>query len=121
MSFINDSVLDAAVAKIVSDCDRLDICSAEPVSWANIGTMTLGNKASPTLSAAQDGVTNGRRTVVSAITDGTVTATGTAGFWSLTDSGTAVMAAYSLSATQAVTSGNTFTLTSFSVTFPDPA
>lgn len=59
---------------------------------------------------------------VDAISDGSVTATGTAGFFALTDdSASKLLAAGPLASTQGVTSGNTFSLTAFDIELPDPA
>jgi hypothetical protein len=58
---------------------------------------------------------------VSAVSAGTVTGTGTATHWALVDTGNSrLLAAGSLSASQGVTSGNTFDLTSFDIGIPKP-
>ncbi len=123
MAFLNDAVLDFGVNYIDVETDKLHIGEGSiPTTYSGVTTSTLGNKASPTVSAPADGVSNGRRVTVSAITDGSVTGTGTAAWWALVDeAATTLIAANSLAATQAVTSGNTFTLTAFDVTIPDPA
>jgi hypothetical protein len=59
---------------------------------------------------------------ISAFTDGAVTANGTAAFYALTDPGNSrLLATGSLSASQAVTSGNTFSIASFKIGIPAPA
>ena len=122
MAFLADEVLDFGVNYIDVETTDLHICSAEPAVWGDIATLTLGNKAAPVVSAPLDGVTNGRRVTVSAITDGTVTATDTATHWALVDTAaTKLLAAGALGSPQAVTSGNPFTLTAFDITIPDPA
>jgi hypothetical protein len=124
MAFLIDAAKDAAITYIVSGAGavtQLFICEQEPVSYSEAstaGTYSLGSKASPSLGAAADGATQGRRTVVSAITDGTVTHTGTATHWALCTA-SVLIATGLLSASQAVTSGNTFTLASFSITVND--
>lgn len=122
VAFLNDLVLDAAIQELISNVNSLHICSQQPTTYTEAtSTYTLGNKASPSLGAVQDGATSGRRTVVSAITDGSVSGTGTATHFALVDTvGSTLYATQALSSSQAVTSGNTFTLTSFSVTVPDP-
>lgn len=56
---------------------------------------------------------------VSAVTNGSVTATGTASHYAIVDTvNSRLLATSSLSATQSVTSGNTFTLASFTVRIP---
>lgn len=123
MAFLSDNVLDNGVTYLDTNGEKLHICSAAPSSYANVAAVTLGNKATPTISAAQDGATNGRRVIISAITDGSVTGTNTATHWALVkDSATAELLAWqTLSSSQAVTSGNTFTLDAISITIPDPA
>lgn len=123
MSLVADRCLDAALQVLTSEVNRLDICSSEPTTYTQAtSTYTLGNKTSPTVGSPADASPNGRKVTVSAITNGTVTGTGTAGYWALVDtSNSRLLAAGPLSATQAVTSGNTFTLTAFDIRIPDAA
>ena len=123
MSLVADRCLDAALQVLTSEVNRLDIYSSEPTTYTQAtSTYTLGNKTSPTVGSPADASPNGRKVTVSAITNGTVTGTGTAGYWALVDtSNSRLLAAGPLSATQAVTSGNTFTLTAFDVRIPDAA
>lgn len=125
-SYLNDTLKDLLLAYIDDNCDRLDITSALPSAYSSGGgvgvlDLTLGNKTTPTIGVPEDGASSGRRVIISAITDGTVTGTGTASHWALSDAGnTLLLAAQTLSAPQGVTSGNTFTLTQFDITIPDP-
>jgi len=93
-----------------------------PTSYAEAtSTYSLGNKSSPSVSAPSDRTGGGRKVTVSAITDGNVTATGTAAFYALCDTANSRMLAQgSLNSSQAVTSGNTFTLSAFDIGIPDP-
>jgi len=122
MAFIADYVLDAALAKL-AEANRLDICSQEPTTYAEATTTyTLGNKTSISVGAPTDRTPNGRKVVVAAITDGTVTGTGTATHYALSDTGNSrLLATGALSASQAVTSGNTFTTGTVDVGIPDAA
>lgn len=126
MPYLNDIVMDQALSYIDVECDRLDILSGLPTQYSTGGAtgvvdLTLGNKAPPTIGTPVDGATSGRRVIISAITDGSVTGTGTASHWSLSDAAaTTLLAAHTLTSPQAVTSGNTFTLTQFDITIPDP-
>lgn len=124
VAFLTDNVLDNGVQYLTDNGEALYICSAQPTTYAEAtSTYALGSKSTPTISAPQNGATSGRRVVVSAITDGSVSATGTATHYAIvkTSATSELLATEALSASQAVTSGNTFTLTSFSVTIPDPA
>jgi hypothetical protein len=120
MAYINDLAFDAAIGYLVTNGTRLHICSSEPASAAAAITASLGNKATIALGAATDRTPNGRKTVVPAITDGSVTANGTATHYAIINAGGTILSATGLlSASQVVTSGNTFTLASFDIGFPD--
>ena len=122
MPYINDVELDALLNSIQDNVETLHICSALPANYTEAATTyTLGNKTSPTMAEPTDKAGGGRESVVSAITDGVVTADGDATHWALVkDSATArLLAAGSLDALETVTNGNPFTLTSFAVGVPD--
>ena len=116
MAYLNPLVLDSGLATIVGSSRRLDICSAEPDTYAEAtSTMTVGNKTGLTIGAAADGSPSGRKVTIPQVTSGaagSVTGTATATHWALSDPGNSrLLAAGALSASQAVTSGNTFTTT----------
>lgn len=124
MAGIHDDAFDAALA-VVDAATIIHICSAEPAVGALSTTtaVTLGNKsfgAGGCFGTVGNATPNGRKVSSTAITDGSVTGTGTATHWAAVD-GTRTLATGALSASQAVTSGNTFTLASFDVRFPDAA
>ena len=122
MAFISDEVFDQGLDYADTNGTRLDICSAEPTTYAAAtSTLSLGNKTGMNTGAAEDGATDGRRVIVPAITDGNVTADGTATHWALTDGASLLIATGSLSASQSVTNGNTFTLDAISITIRDAA
>jgi hypothetical protein len=122
MPFINDEVFDQGLDYADTNGTRIDICSQEPVSYAEAtSTYTLGNKTGLNTGATQNGATDGRRVVVPAITDGSVTATATATHWALTNGTDTLIATGALSSSQAVTNGNTFTLSAISITIRDAA
>ena len=122
-AFLADRVFDNGLTVLDTEVSHLYINSTQAATYTEAtATYDLGVKATPTVSAPADRTGGGREVTVSAITDGTVSGTGTAGFYALVDSSnTRLLAAGPLSATQAVTSGNTFTLTSFKIGIPDPA
>lgn len=121
MAFLNDTIYDAALDVLTNTGNRLDICSTEPTTYAAAtSTNTLGNKTAITVGAPADRTPNGRKVTVAAISGGSITATGTAAFWAITDAANSVLLATgSLSASQSVTSGNTFSLTAFDIGIPD--
>src|SRR5690606_26817839 len=116
-------VQTCALPILTAEANKLVICSQEPTTYTEANaTYALGEKESPNVGSPTDGVPSGRRVIVSAISDGDVTDTGTATHWALIDtSGERLLAANTLSASQAVTNGNTCTLGEFSITIPGPA
>ena len=120
MAFLIDNVYDSGLSYITSNGTRIDICSQEPTTYTQAtSTYTLGNKASLTVGSPTNGATDGRKVVVPAITDGSVTATGTASHWALTNASNTLIATGSLTSSQSVTSGNTFTLDAIDITIRD--
>ena len=104
MPFFNTEVYDQGLDWVDTNGTRVDICfTAEPTTYAEAtSTQSCGNKTGLNTGAPAPGAIDGRSVTVPAITDGSVTATG------------------SLSATQAVTSGNTFTLDAIVLTIRAP-
>ena len=123
MAFINDRVFDSGLTILDTEANRLDVCSSEPTTFAQAtSTLTLGNKTSLSIGAAADRTPTGRKVTVASFTDGAVTGTGTASHWAITDTvNSRLLASGALAASQAVTSGNTFTLAAFDIGIPDAA
>ena len=115
--FIADSVLDDGVQYAVTNGSRIDITSQAATTYTEAtSTYTLGNKTSLTLTGPSNASSGtGRAAVVPAITDGSVTGTDTATHWALSDGSSELLATGPLTSSQAVTSGNTFTLDSIEV------
>jgi len=122
-AILHDRVFDNGLTVLDTEADKLYITSSQATTYTEaITTYALGAKNTPTVSAPADRTGGGREVTVSAISDGSVTGTGTAGFYALVDSSNSrLLASNALDTTQSVTSGNTFTLTSFKIGFPDPA
>ena len=123
MPFIIDAILDNLSSIASQTTRKIDICyTQEPTTYTEAtSTYTCGNKTGLTMTALGDGAVDGRKVDTPAITDGSVTATQTAGWWGLTDAAAVLHAAGALSSSQAVTSGNTFTLDAISITIRDAA
>ncbi len=119
MAFISNEVFDQGLDYAETNGTRIDICSSEPATYGAVSGVSLGNKTGLNTGATEDGDTDGRKVVVPAITDGSVTSTGTASHWALTDGTSILVATGSLSSSQAVTSGNTFTLGAIDITIRD--
>ena len=119
MAFIANSIFDNGLSYAETNGTRVDITSQEATTYTEAtSTYTLAN-STVTTSEPEDGETDGRRVRTSEITDGDVTEDGTATHWALTDGTGELLATGSLSNSQSVTSGNTFTLDRISVTIRD--
>lgn len=123
MAFIADRVLDLGLTILSTEANRLDICSSEPATYAaatdsaSLGSKTPLGVGSPTARSP-----DGRRVSVAAITDGSVSGTGTASHWAITDTANnRLLATGALSTSQSVTDGNTFTLAAFDIGIPGAA
>jgi hypothetical protein len=123
MAYLNALQL---LSPLPDDIDKLWLCTAEPTTFTQASsTYAVGLKTSPTIGTAETTTGSGAQVPVGAITDGEITANGTATHWALTASttyfGTNVLyAAGPLTAGQLVVDGNTFTLTSFNVAVNSP-
>lgn len=127
VAFLNDNVLDNGLDYIDASnrtAPILHICNAQPTTYTEaVTTFNLGNKTNyATTTGVEDHATSGRQITIDAITDGSVTGTDTATHWAITatDGSNHLIAAQSLSSSQAVTSGNTFTLDEIIIQIPDP-
>ena len=123
MATLNDRVFDNGLTVLDTEANAIYITSQEATDYTDAtSTSALGNSTSLSIGAPQNRSGGGREVVVAAITDGSVTGTGTATHYAIVDTGNSrLLATGSLTASQAVTSGNTFTLSSVSIGIPDPA
>jgi hypothetical protein len=123
MATLADRVYDNGLTVLDTEANRIDITSQEVTTYTEAtSTYTLGNSTSLSIGAPTDGDTSGRKVTAAAISDGSVTSTGTASHFAVVDtSNSRLLATGSLSASQSVTSGNTFTLAAFDIEIPDPA
>ena len=119
MPFIADSAFDNGLSYLDTNGTRMDICSAEPTTYAQAtSTLSLGDAVVNT-GAPQAGDVDGRKVVVPAISGATVDTTGTASHWALTDGTSELLATGALASSQPVTAGNTWDLTATDITFRD--
>lgn len=123
MATLNDRILDNGLTILDTEGTRLDICSQEPTTYAGAtSTYTLGNKTSLSIGAPAARSGGGREVTVASFSDGAITANGTASHYAISDpTNSRLLVTGLLSATQAVTSGNTFSLAAFKVGIPAPA
>jgi hypothetical protein len=119
---LEDRVLDFGLNVLDVETSFISITSSEPTTIAIAATSgLLGFKnwgVGAAFGAPAAGSPNGRKTSSVAITDGTITTTGTANWWAAYAAGT-LHAHGTLAAAQAVTAGNTFSLSSFDIRIPN--
>lgn len=122
MPTLNDRVFDNGLTVLDTEANKITITSAEATTYTEgNATFALGNTTSITISAPSDRVGGGRKVTVSAVTNGSVTANGTATHYAILDTvNSRLLATGSLTASQVVTSGNSFTLSAFDIGIPDP-
>lgn len=124
MAFLANRIYDAALAVLDTEANRLDITTSEATTYTQaITTFSLGNKTSLSIGAPADRTPSGRKVTVAAVTSGgSVTGSGTAAFWAITDTvNSRLLATGSLASTMAVVVGsgtNTFTLPAFDINIP---
>jgi len=124
MPFLNDRVLDLGLTVLDTEATKIHICLSEPSTFAGVAGVTLGNKAlgAGGIGAPGARTPSGRKVTVASFSDGNVTGTGTASHYAIVDeTNSRLLAANPLSSTQAVTSGNTFSLNAVDIGIPGPA
>lgn len=123
MASIADRVLDNGLTVLDTEANRVDVTSQEATTYAEAtSTYTLGNSTSISISAPADRTGGGRKVTLSAIAGGSVTGTGTATHYAIVDTANSrMLVTGSLSASQSVTTGNTFSLDALDVGIPDPS
>jgi hypothetical protein len=123
MATLNNRVFDNGLSVLDTEANRLDITSQEATSYADAtSTSTLGNSSSISIATPSDRSGGGREVVVASIADAPVTGNGTATHYAIVDTANSrLLATGSLTASQVVASGNTFSLGSFTIGIPDPA
>jgi hypothetical protein len=123
MATLNDRVFDNGLTILDTEANKIVITSQEATTYTEANaTYALGDSTSLSIAAPSDRAAGGREVVVAAITDGSVTATGTASHYAIIDTvNSRLLATSTLTNGQAVTDGNTFTLSSVSIGIPDPA
>lgn len=123
MASIGDRVLDNGLTVLDTEANAVHVTSQEATTYTEAtSTYTLGNSTSVSIGAPSDRTGGGRKVTMSAISDGSVTGTGTATHYAIVDtSNSRLLVAGLLTASQSVTSGNTFSLASLDIGIPDPS
>lgn len=123
MATLGNRVFDNGLTVLDTEANAIHITSQEAATYAEAtSTYTLGNSTTLSIGAPADRTGGGREVTVAEVTDGSITGTGTATHYAIVDTvNSRLLATSTLTASQAVTSGNTFTLGSFTIGIPDPA
>tara|TARA_R110000823_G_scaffold78184_3_gene178274 strand:+ start:27 stop:398 length:372 start_codon:yes stop_codon:yes gene_type:complete len=123
MATLADRVYDNGLTILDTEADKVLITSQEASNYAEANsTYALGNSTSLSIAAPSNRSAGGREVIVAALSDGSITGTGTATHYALVDvSATRLLATGSLTTSQQVASGNTFSLGSFTIGILDPA
>lgn len=114
---LSSNTLDGSLNYIKNNAENLYICSQEPTTFLEASdTYKLGVKAAPTFTGPSAGTDGRRELLVNAVTDGVVSANGTAGFAALTkDSTSELIAVFSLNYPRVIDGETTFTLTAHKI------
>jgi len=123
MATLNNRVFDNGLTVLDTEANKILITSQEAANYTEANTTyALGNSTSLSIGAPADRTLGGREVTVAAISNGTVTGSGTATHYAIVDTvNSRLLATGSLTTSQVVTSGNTFSLGSFTIGIPDPA
>jgi hypothetical protein len=123
MATLGNRVYDNGLTTLDTEANKILVTSQEATTYTNANsTYALGNSTSLSINAPADRTGGGRKVTVAAISDGSITATGTATHYAIVDTtNSRLLATAALTASQSVTNGNTFTLATFDIGIPDPA
>lgn len=123
MATLDNRVFDNGLTVLDTEANKILITSQEATTFTEANaTYALGDSTSLSFGAPQNKSGGGREVVAAAITDGSVTGTGTATHYAIVDTtNSRLLATSTLTPSQSVTTGNTFSLSSFSIGTPDPA
>lgn len=119
MAYIGNRILDEGLNKFNVEATHIHVCSAEPASFAEVSSLSLGNKASPEISVSEDRENGGRQVRISAITDGGITSTGTISHFAIIDNDNSrLLATGSLDSSKSVVIGDTWTCEELTIGIP---
>jgi len=123
MPTLGNRVFDNGLTVLDTEANKLLITSQEATTFAEANsTYALGNTTTLSIAAPSDRSGGGREVVAAAISDGSVTGNGTPTHYAVVDTvNSRLLATGSLTTSQSVASGNTFSLGSFTIGIPDPA
>lgn len=123
MASIADRVLDNGLTVLDTEANRVDLTSQEATTYAEAtSTYTLGNKVGISVGSPVDRTGGGRKVTLAAISDGSITAGGDATHYAIVDTvNSRLLVAGTLTASQSVSAGNSFSLEALDIGIPDPS
>ena len=113
-----DAGADAAL-NYWTDADEMHLCSAEPTSYADVATVSLGSVA-PTFDALADGDTNGRKRRVQAKTGISTPGNGTVTHIALRKTTDSTLRYVTTTTSQGVSAGGTADSGAWDIEVADP-
>lgn len=122
MATLADRVFDNGLSVLDLEANKILITSQEAATYTEANaTYALGNSTSLSIAAPSDRSGGGREVVVAAVSGGSVTGNGVATHYAIVDTvNSRLLATGGLTTSQTVTTGNTFSLGSFTIGIPDP-
>ena len=116
---LEDAILDGGLTLIDTGATRIVICQAEPTSfglatWNQTNCLGWKSWAAGGAFGSPAAGSPGRKVTSTVVSDGTIATSGTAAWWAVVTEA-ALYAHGSLSASQVVTAGNTFSLAAFDI------
>lgn len=118
-TYLSPNVRDSGLSYLSTHGARVDICSQAPATYADVATYSLGNYTAVTWTGPATTSGDARKLTMDAMTAaGSVTATGNATHYAITDGVGELLVVNALSATVSVVSGGTFSMSAADVTMP---
>jgi hypothetical protein len=111
-AYLNDRVLDNGLTVLDTEVTGIHYCSALPTDYANVATVTLGNKTGISVGSPAARSPTGRKVTVAAVTNGSATASGTITHYALVET---------IAVSKTVNNGDTITSPAFDLGIPAPA
>lgn len=118
---VHDDVLDAALNKILTDCDKMTACNAQPTTFTQgNATYALADVAMADGDFAVADDTSGRKVTTAQKADVPIDVSGNATHIALLDTGNSKLLYVTTCTEQALTNGNTVTFPAWKINIQDP-
>ena len=118
-TYLSPNVRDQGLDYLVAHGSRLDILSQAPLSYADIATYSLGNYTSVSYTGPVTVSGDSRKVTVDAqAAGGSITATGLASYYCISDGVSELLVVNALNANVGVANPGTFSSTAIDITLP---